>query len=57
MGVFLHMLARWMWDDLGLGVALDLVLLFKDLSRFTHLCLVEGVALQDPIRVVLRLNR
>jgi hypothetical protein len=34
-------LARWMRDDLGCGVALDLVLLFEDLPRFTHLRLVE----------------
>ena len=39
--VFLYVLARWMRDDLGCGVALDLVLLFEDLSRFTHLRLVE----------------
>jgi hypothetical protein len=57
LGVFLYMLARWMRGNLGLGVALYLVLLFEDLPRFTHLCLVQGVALQDPIRVALRLTR
>jgi len=51
------MLARWVRGDLWLGVALDLVLLFEDLSRFTHLSLVQGVTLQDPIRVALRLTR
>ena len=51
------MLARRMRDDLGCGVALNLVLLFEDLSRFTHLRLVEGVTLQDPIRGALWLAR
>ena len=55
--VFLYMLARRMRDDLGCGVALDLVLLFEDLPRFTHLRLVEGVTLQDPIRGALWLAR
>jgi hypothetical protein len=55
--VFLYMLARRMRDDLGCGVALNLVLLLEDLSRFTHLRLVEGVTLQDPIRGALWLAR